>query len=66
MRSANHWVSGLGYMVSEAWLLPARLLRPCILYEEKIKVLTDIKCLTRDKKLVVSSVTAFGAPSFLS
>lgn len=66
MRVADHWVSGLGYMVSEAWPLPAGLLRPCILYEEKIRVLIDIKCLTRDEKLVASSVKAFGAPSFLS
>lgn len=64
MRSVHRLVSGFGWVVSEEWPLPARLLQLCFLSVEEIRVLIASNIL-HDEMLVVFSATAIGAPSTL-
>lgn len=65
MRSAHHLVPGFGYMASEKWSLPARLLQLFFLSDEEMGVPivpNEMKWLTEDVKLVVFSVTSTEVP----
>ena len=62
-RPTHCLVSGFGCTVSEEWPLPARVLQLCFLSVEGVRVLVDIKCLTRGNKLVVFSLPSIGASS---